>query len=91
MSAALEAEFEQLCSDFEIRYERPEQQGERLDFFLPDFWLYVEVKHYACERMVAQAESVGGPVMFLVGPDSVNALRKLLEDGRKSLCEGVCT
>lgn len=78
ISDPIEREFAALCQEFGIVVQRPEQRGGRLDFFLPEFGLYVEVKAYSSERLHSQLESVNAgavPVMVLIGLSSIVALR----------------
>jgi hypothetical protein len=48
--------------------------GGRLDFYLPEFGLYVEVKTYECPRLLDQIKSV----LILCGLHSVSAFRRFL-------------
>lgn len=66
-----------------LRWEvtRPEREGGRVDFFLPKFGLYVEVKAYGCERLIDQINSVNngaGPMMVLIGMKGVLAFISML-------------
>jgi hypothetical protein len=62
MSDVMELEFAALLDEFKISYSRPDQTkgGGRLDFYLPEFRLYVEVKTYECPRLLDQIKSVNG-------------------------------
>jgi len=77
----VEAAFMEMCDDLHINYIRPEKYGGRIDFYLPGFALYVEVKAWPCERLHDQLESIEAgknAAMVLVGVKSVHALRCLL-------------
>jgi hypothetical protein len=81
MSDVMELEFAALLDKFKISYSRPDQTkgGGRLDFYLPEFRLYVEVKTYECPRLLDQIKSVNGEsVLILCGQDSVSAFRRFL-------------
>lgn len=56
----LELAFRQLCDEFGIRYVCPEKDGGRLDFYLPDVDLYVEVKAHPTPRLHDQRETCNG-------------------------------
>lgn len=72
-----EEQFVAVLTELGVSYRRP---AGRLDFYLPDFNLYVELKTYPCERLEGQLESVmPSPVMVLCGPDSVAAFREFLK------------
>jgi hypothetical protein len=84
----VEQAFMDCCAEHNVWYQRPEQTGGRLDFYLPDYGLYVEVKAYSTERLHAQLESVNAgpvPVMVLIGIGSVRAFGQML---RSSLLAG---
>ena len=78
----VELAFDNLCDIFDLEYVRPDHSDNpkgRLDFYLPYFDLYVEVKAHSCERLHEQLESVAGkPVIALIGKQSVDALYRLL-------------
>lgn len=77
----IELEFMAMCDRHGITCIRPQEWGSRLDFYLPGFDLYVEVKAYSCERLHGQLESANAgpcPVMVLVGLRSVKILEQLI-------------
>lgn len=77
----IEREFESLCVEFGLPFERPERDGGRLDFYVPALNLYVEVKAHSCERLHAQLETINTsltPCFVLIGRDSVKILRRLM-------------
>lgn len=81
----LESEMERILTERGIVFTRPDRDASvkpTVDFHLPEYGLYVEVKAYATERMVEQlirSELDGGPVMVLVGLEAVRAFGRLLE------------
>lgn len=76
-----EMQFEQLMDRLDIQY----TMHKRLDYYLPEFDLLVELKTYECERLIGQLESVTGQsVMVLVGPQAVIAFGKFLERYHKT-------
>lgn len=80
MDDPIEQEFMKLCDDYGIVYTRPERAGGRIDFYLPEFKLYVEVKAHSCERLHSQLESIEAgknAAMVLIGIEAVRALREL--------------
>ena len=81
MDDPIEQAFIKMCLELGIKYTRPEHAGGRIDFYLPAFDLYVEVKAWPTPRIVAQLESVEAgknAAMVLVGMESIRALRQLL-------------
>lgn len=81
----LELRFREICRNRGIRCERPDTAtgGKRLDFYLPDQGLYVELKAYMCSRLETQVNSVNegaGPVMVLIGLAAVEAFGDLIRD-----------
>lgn len=83
MSSLVEDEFENLLISLNIRFSRPERDAStpiNLDFYLPDYDLYVEVKTFHTNRLVKQLEILpqDSNVLVLTGLNSVKAFRKLL-------------
>lgn len=81
MEDPVEQAFMDVCAAAGIRYERPERMGGRVDFYLPDFELFVEVKAYSCERLHEQLESIDAgrnAAMVLIGVKSVAAFARMI-------------
>jgi len=62
-----------------IRYRRDDQttNGTQLDFYLPDFDIYIEVKRFHTNR-IAEQMSRGKNVIAIQGMDSLLLLEHLL-------------
>lgn len=75
-----EEQFESLCRDLGITFKSGTEGGApRIDYWLPDFGLLVELKTYETERLYSQLQSVSGlPVLVLCGPEAVCKFRDLL-------------
>lgn len=58
-----------------IKFERPSSQ--RLDFYLPDYDIYIEVKRYHADRVLSQLASQHN-IILVQGVKSINALCDLL-------------
>lgn len=82
-----EAEMEKLFGEYGIEFHRPERNEPNplaglatVDYWLPQFGLYVEVKHWPSDRLAVQVERcMPWPVMVLVRETAVEALRAMLE------------
>ncbi len=74
-----EREFAQVMDSMGIKYSRPETAGGRVDFYLPELQLSVEVKQHPTPRLHDQLESCGrnASIMVLCGKDSVQAFASL--------------
>lgn len=80
MTDPLEARFMEIMQLHGITYTRPEKDGShgsRLDFWLPQFGLAVEVKSWSSERQHEQLKDERS-AMLLIGIDGVNAFGKIL-------------
>src|ERR1700761_8219950 len=79
-SSPLEYLLEDLLVEMEIVYTIPETMGGRLDFYLPDHDVYIECKHYACDRMVEQVNSLGNKpnAIILIGEPAVKFFVSIL-------------
>lgn len=77
----VELAFIALCHKHGYKVENPPDN--RIDFYLPDFGLYVEVKQYPTPRLHAQLESIdagpANPALVLVGESAVNALDRMID------------
>jgi hypothetical protein len=78
MTSSLEKRFEGLLVEAGIEFARPERldtDPTTLDYYLPAFDLYVELKGYHTPRLARQLERVPrrSSVLVLVGPQSVAA------------------
>lgn len=76
----VEKAFMALCEKREIKYTRPEKEkhnSSNLDFYLPYYGLYVEVKAFSCDRIHDQIKDHGS-VMVLVGESAVQAFGELI-------------
>ena len=82
----LEDRFQRILDYYDIPYTIPERDrldAATLDFYLPDFRLYVEVKQHSTPRMHDQVDRArqfhaGRGVMVLVGEEAVDGFGKLL-------------
>lgn len=76
-----EEQFEDLCTRFNLRFQRGLIVGAaRIDYYLPEMGLYVELKTWECERLHEQLQTITGKsCMVLVGPDSIAAFERLLD------------
>jgi hypothetical protein len=74
----VEQAFVDMCTRKGILCETP---NNRMDFYLPEVNLYVEVKAWPTPRLIPQLESVINhtPVMVLVSLRAVEAFEKLLD------------
>jgi hypothetical protein len=80
----LEKEIARRLDARDIEYERPEQLARHptnLDFYIPEFDLYVEVKQFHTDRIASQISTVpkDSSVMVLVGPNSVDAFFRFVD------------
>ena len=77
----MEANFKFFMEKAGIKYVvDPECKTRRLDFYLPEFELYVELKTWACDRMVPQLNAFAGKcIIVLVGHESVFQFGLLLK------------
>lgn len=80
----LESAVETFLRARKIKFSRPEQDSTdraNLDFYLPDFNLYIEVKQYHTPRIAEQLSRVPEHrnVMVLVGRQSFSQLVRLFE------------
>jgi len=75
-----ERDFEELLRSLRIKFTDGKVAGfERIDYYLPEFKLLVELKTYESDRLFSQLESASGQnILVLVGPHSVSALENLL-------------
>ena len=63
-----------------IRYRHETEGGQRLDFYLPDFDTYIEVKRFHSPRIAQQTETQDN-IIVLQGVKSVELFIKLLQHG----------
>ena len=71
-----EAQFEDMMRKLRIEFVSGQEAGApRIDYYLPEMGLLVELKTWETERLLSQLGSVTGrAVMVLVGPDAVKTL-----------------
>lgn len=76
-----EKQFADIMARLGIQAERPEKNGGRVDFYLPTFDMFVEIKQHPCERLPEQMESCGAnaSVMVLCGPRAVYSFGVMLD------------
>ena len=83
MSSTLEKRLADLLDDAGIAYTRPEREERRLDFYLPDLDLAIEVKGFLSERLHGQLEAADyDNVMVLIGPRSIDQFEQLVKQLR---------
>lgn len=75
----MESAFEKMCCDNGIEFRRDDQtkDGSQLDFYLPKYDVYVEVKQFHTNR-ISEQMSRRHNVIAIQGMGSLNALRELL-------------
>lgn len=77
MADSLEQQFEDQLNTYGVKFVRPERlpDGKRVDYFLPEHNLYVELKAHPSPRLDEQLESCGpgASIMVLCGPNSVDS------------------
>lgn len=83
MTSPLEKQFVALLDEFSIEYLRPEQDvtiPTNLDFYLPDFDLFVEIKCFHSDRISRQLSSVPhrSNALVIMGPQSITAFRRFI-------------
>jgi hypothetical protein len=76
-----------LLSKYGIEYTRPEHDAAdptTLDFYLPAFRLYIEVKQFHTDRIAGQLRKVPQmtTAIVLVGPTCINDFARLVENMR---------
>ena len=78
---AQEHQFEKLMAEYGILFEPGRKHNaDRIDYFLPDCNMLVELKTYETPRLHEQLETVSGrSVMVLVGPGSIEDFRLMLK------------
>lgn len=69
---------------FDIKFTRPDKDGSgNLDFYLPEYQLYVEVKAWSCERLHTQLRASGkerAGIVVLIGIEAVRKFGAMLLD-----------
>ncbi len=76
MQNPLEVSIESVLTELNIRFER--EGLHRLDFFLPDFNTYIEVKEYHTDRVNQQLKD-HAEVILVQGKQAVETFCKLLK------------
>lgn len=75
-----EQQFEEMCKRFGISFISGIDAGKpRLDYYLPFYGFYVELKTWSSPRLHEQLQTAGAEtVLVLVGPNSVSHLEAFL-------------
>jgi hypothetical protein len=84
MTDPLENGMVALLTEAGIRFTRPDQDATdpaNLDFFLPDFSLYIEVKQFHSHRIAEQLSKVPErkSAIVLVGPNAIADFKQLVD------------
>lgn len=78
VSDFLEQEIVEILIDLKIKFVHESQDnGSALDFYLPDFDVYIEVKQFHTDRVLKQLSSKDN-VILIQGRKSIAMLTKLL-------------
>ena len=78
-----EAGFEALMRELGIPFVAGTAVGVRVDYYLPGFDLYVELKTWETDRLMDQLRSLTGEsILVLVGPQSIKQFGAFLRDHR---------
>ena len=79
ISDPLEKDIAFLLTNLNIKFvHESEEKSQRLDFYLPDFDIYIEVKQYHTDRVNEQLKSKDN-IILIQGKKSINALKLLLK------------
>jgi hypothetical protein len=81
VTCPLEKRFAAICNFYDIAY-KPDDAGSGLDFFLPDFNVYVEVKRFHSPR-IAEQMSRRPDVIAIQGEGAMKAFSDLLAQAAK--------
>lgn len=78
----LEYRVKQALDNAGLRYTRPEKGAGRLDFYVTDWDVFVEVKNWMTDRLPGQVTNTpraDGRVIILVGMPAVEVFAQLIE------------